>query len=279
MNSRNSRLPSSLAFCEIFAVLILAGCASLPGRPGPGPEVVRPDEVLDFNTLYKQNCSGCHGTGGKGGAAVSIGDPVYQALVDDAALHRIITNGLPGTLMPAWGRSAGGLLTEQQINVLIQGMRAHWADPSALNGDVPPPYTPSAPGDATRGADVYQTFCAMCHGPGGRGGPVARSIVDGSFLGLVTDQELRTMIIVGVPGTAMPNWRNRAPRPMSSEEISDVVAWLAAQRPQFPGQPYASQAGSAGVSPALSSWSATRPAATARETPALPGFGPATGGS
>jgi cytochrome c oxidase cbb3-type subunit III len=245
VNARNSRSPYSLASLEILAVLILTGCASLPGRPGPGPEVIRPDEVLDFNTLYKQNCSGCHGTEGRGGAAVSIGDPVYQALVDDAALHQIITNGLPGTLMPAWGQSAGGTLTEQQVDALVHGMRAHWANPSAVGGEVPPPYTPSVPGDAAHGADVYQTFCAMCHGLGGRGGAVARSIVDGSFLGLVTDQELRTMIIVGVPGTAMPNWRSHVPRPMSSQEISDVVAWLAAQRPQFPGQPYASGSGPA----------------------------------
>jgi len=26
--------------------------------------------------------------------------------------------------------------------------------------------------------------------------------------------------------------------PMSGQEISDVVAWLAAQRPKVPGQPY-----------------------------------------
>jgi mono/diheme cytochrome c family protein len=245
MNSHNSRARLLLAFFEILLVLILVGCAGLPGRPGPGPEVVRPDEVLDFNTLYSENCSGCHGTEGKGGAAVSIGDPVYQALVDDAALHRIITNGLPGTLMPAWGQSAGGTLTEQQIDALVHGMRAHWANPGGLGGDVPPPYTPSVPGDAAHGVDVYQMFCAMCHGPGGRGGPVAGSIVDGSFLGLVTDQELRTMIIVGVPGTAMPNWWSHAPRPMSSQEVSDVAAWLVAQRPQFPGRPYASGSGAA----------------------------------
>jgi cytochrome c oxidase cbb3-type subunit III len=237
MKQQRSRANLLFTLAVPVTVLSLTACNNLPGRPGPDP-VLRPEQVLDFSTLYSENCSGCHGTEGKGGAAVSISDPVYQALVDDAALHRIITNGLPGTLMPAFGQSAGGMLTEQQIDSLVQGMRTHWANPSALNGDVPPPYTPSAPGDAARGVAAFQTFCAMCHGPAGRGGPVAGSIVDGSFLGLVTDQELRTMIMVGVPGTAMPNWRSHAPRPMSSQEISDVVAWLATQRPQFPGQPY-----------------------------------------
>ncbi len=220
-------------------VVVLSGCDSLPGRPGDDP-VPRPDEVLDFNALYRDNCSGCHGNGGKGGAAMSLADPVYQALVDDATLHRIITNGLPGTLMTPFGQSAGGMLTEQQVDALVHGMRTRWANPSALGGATPPPYTAPSPGDAARGADVYQGSCAMCHGPGGHGGAVAGSIADGSFLGLVTDQELRTMIIVGVPGTAMPDWRSHIPGPLSSQEISDVVAWLGAQRPAFPGQPYAS---------------------------------------
>ncbi|HEV3276432.1 MAG TPA: c-type cytochrome [Terriglobia bacterium] len=226
-----------LALAAGFA-MILSGCNNLPGRPGEDP-VPRPDEVLDFKTLYSENCSACHGAAGKGGAAVSLGDPVYQALVDDDTLRQVITNGRTGTLMPAFGQSAGGMLTDHQVDALVHGMRTRWANPSALGGNVPPPYTASAPGDAAHGAGVYQASCAMCHGPSGRGGPVAGSIVDGSFLGLVPDQELRTMIIVGVPGTAMPDWRSHVPGPLSSQDISDVVAWLGAQRPQFPGQPYA----------------------------------------
>ena len=237
MKQAYSRSHLLLTLAATVAVLSLTGCNSLPGRPGPDP-VLRPSQVLDFNTLFRDNCSGCHGTDGKGGAAISLGDPVYQAFVDDATLRQVITNGRHGTLMPAFGRSAGGTLTDQQIDVLVHGMRAHWANPSALSNGAPPPYTPSAPGDATRGANVYQDFCAICHGPAGRGGGVAGSIVDGSFLGLVPDQELRTMIVVGVPGTAMPNWKNHVPGAMSSQEISDVVAWLGTQRPQFPGQPY-----------------------------------------
>jgi mono/diheme cytochrome c family protein len=237
-NDMRSCFPPTLA--TALMILALAGCSHLPGRPGPGPEVVRPSAVLTFNTLYQQNCSGCHGANGTGGGAVSLGSPVYQALVDDATLRRIITNGMPGTVMPAFAQSAGGTLTDRQIDVLVRGMRTHWANPSALGGDSPPPRSSSTPGNAARGAGVYQNSCAMCHGPGGRGGGGAGSIVNGSFLALVTDQDLRTMIIVGVPGTAMPDWHHHVPAPMSSQQISDVVAWLAAQRRKFPGQPYPS---------------------------------------
>ena len=239
MNLHYWRSHLSLAFAEALAVLALAGCNSLPGRPGPGPEVVRPDEVLDFNTLYKQNCSGCHGAEGKGGAAVSLADPVYLALVGPATFRRVTANGVPGTPMPAFARSAGGTLTDRQIEVLVQESWARWAKPEALGGARPPSYTASAPGDAGRGAEVYQTFCASCHGPGGKRRDKVGSIVDGSYLALVSDQGLRSMVIVGVPDVGAPDWRSNFPgRPMTDQEVSDVVAWLLAQRPQFPGQPY-----------------------------------------
>lgn len=222
-----------------LAVLPLAGCDSAPGKPGPGLEVVAPSEVTDFETLYGQNCAACHGEEGKGGAALELANPVYLGIVDDATLKRVSTNGIRGTAMSAFGRSAGGMLTDKQIEILVKGIRSRWSKPDALQGATPPPYTAAAAGNAERGGEVYATYCASCHGPGGRGGAKASSIVDGSFLALLTDQELRTIVIVGRPELGAPDWRDNVPgRPMSPQEINDVVAWLAAQRPAFPGQPY-----------------------------------------
>jgi cytochrome c553 len=46
-------------------------------------------------------------------------------------------------------------------------------------------------------------------------------------------------VILGRPAVGAPDWRGDLPgRPLSEQEISDVVAWLAAQRPAIPGQPY-----------------------------------------
>jgi hypothetical protein len=57
----------------------------------------------------------------------------------------------------------------------------------------------------------------------------------------VSDQQLRTIVIAGRPELGAPDWRGDvAGRPMSAQEITDVVAWLSSQRPQFPGQPYPS---------------------------------------
>ena len=232
------------------ALFACAGCSNLPGRPSENSIPVDPDDITDFALLYGKNCSGCHGPEGKGGAALSLGDPVYLAIADDATLRKIVSKGIAGTSMAAFAKSAGGMLTDKQVDVIIRGMRERYGKPNALAGIIPPPYSSAQPGDATRGAAVYETFCASCHGPAGKGSAKAGSIVDGTFLALLTDQELRTLVIVGRPDLGAPDWRNNVPgKPMSSQDLSDVVAWLSARRPHFAGRPYPSAAKPAGELP------------------------------
>ena len=222
-----------------IAAIGLWGCANAPGRPAAGDVPIVPGEVSDFNILYEQNCSGCHGSGGKGGAAIALGDPVYLAIADDTILRRAATNGISGTSMPAFAQSAGGTLTDKQIDVIVRGIRERWSKTDVLGGVSPPPYLSDERGDALRGSGVYAQYCASCHGDAGRGGPKASSIVNGSFLALLSDQELRTIVIVGRPELGAPDWRGDIPgKPMTAQEISDVVAWLGSQRLKFPGQPY-----------------------------------------
>ena len=218
---------------------VFMGCDSLPGRPRPEHREVRPDEVESFIVLFAQNCAGCHGPEGKGNAAFPLANPVYLAIADDTVLRRVIAEGV-GTLMPAFARRAGGTLTDKQVEVLARGIRG-WARPEALQGASPPPHAAPSIGDAGRGAQVYAAGCASCHGPEGRGGPKAGSIVDGSYLALVSDQSLRTIVIAGRPDIGQPDWRGAGPgRALTGEEVTDVVAWLASLRTETPGQPYAS---------------------------------------
>jgi mono/diheme cytochrome c family protein len=219
------------------------------GRPTADSISIPPDKVMDFHSLYARNCAGCHGADGKGGAAIALGDPVYLAIADDATIRRVTADGVPGTSMPAFARRSGGMLTDAQVDVIVSGMRSRWARPDALRNVEPPPYAAEAPGDPKRGGAVFGVYCASCHGADGRGGK-ASSIVDGSYLGLVSDQGLRTVVIVGRPELGAPDWRGNVPgKPMSPQDVSDVVAWLAAQRPQLPGQPYSSALQSEGGVP------------------------------
>jgi cytochrome c oxidase cbb3-type subunit 3 len=204
--------------------------------------VIPPGKIVNFSFLYARNCAGCHGSDGEGGAAIALGDPIYLDLADDATIRRVTANGVPGTAMPAFSRSSGGMLTDDQINVIVGGIRIRWAKPDALRNVEPPPYAAQGSGDPKRGADVYSVYCSSCHGADGRGGDRASSIVDGTYLALVSDQYLRTTVIVGRPEMGAPDWRNDVRgKPMSPGDVSDVVAWLTAQRPQFPGQPFSTE--------------------------------------
>src|SRR5579863_1429363 len=236
--SRMSFRLAVLLAVVIVVVLGMTACNDLPGRPGPGPEVVRPDEILDFRVLYKENCSGCHGAEGKGGVSIALSNPVYLAVADDAAIRSVVTGGVHGAGMPAFAQSKGGILTDKQIEVLVGGIRA-WARPDAQRAANLPAYSASTPGDAGHGADVYTTFCSSCHGADGQGDKGGSSIVNGAYLALVSDQYLRTVVIAGRPELGAPDWRSDVPgRPMTAQEITDVVAWLTSQRQPFPGQPY-----------------------------------------
>jgi cytochrome c oxidase cbb3-type subunit III len=228
-----------LCVSAILASVLASGCGSPHGQPRSGSEVLAPNEVLEFGPLFSENCAGCHGPEGKGGAAIALADPVYLAIADNASIRKVIAQGIPGTAMPPFAQSAGGMLTDAQIDVIAKEIRSRWSRPGILDAASAPPYTPKLTGDVQRGEAAYQTFCESCHGPVGRGGPKASAISDGSFLALVSDQSLRTIVIAGRPELGAPDWRgNLHGRPMSDQEITDVVAWLASRRVPNPGQPY-----------------------------------------
>jgi mono/diheme cytochrome c family protein len=226
-----------MIYPRLVAALAILVCASCGSREAPVESpVIPPGKVLDFGHPYSQNCAGCHGVDGQGGLAVALSDPVYLAVANDTVIRAATAKGVTGTTMPAFAQSSGGFLTDQQIDTIVGGMRVHWAQPDVLHGEAPPSYAADAPGDPTRGAGVYDTYCSSCHGASGRGGKRGSSIVDPAYLALVSEQGLRTTVIVGRRELGAPDWRGNVPgKPMSAENVSDVVAWLVAQRPRLLG--------------------------------------------
>lgn len=226
------------AACLLPAFVILGGC-NLPGRPKPGDVVPRPDAVMSFDKLYGENCAGCHGANGQNGAATNLANPEYEAIVDDATLRDVIANGEKGTLMPGFGPQTGGGLTDAQINAIVSGMRSRWAKPNVLQGQNAPAYKAPQGGDAAHGQQVYAAACARCHGATAQQPGPAGSILDGSFLGLMDPQTIRTVVIAGRPDIGQPDWRGDVPgHPLSDADVTDVTAWMLAQKPANPGQPY-----------------------------------------
>jgi cytochrome c oxidase cbb3-type subunit 3/ubiquinol-cytochrome c reductase cytochrome c subunit len=229
----------TLSVLVALSLLMLAACSTLNREPRTDPEPVAPSQVVDFGTLYTQNCAACHGTEGRGGASIALANPVYLAIVDQTTMHNIVANGVRGTSMPAFAQSAGGMLTEQQIEVITSEIFSRWGHKQVIDGANPPSYAAKAAGNINRGQLVFGTYCASCHGSEGGGTRKGSAITNDSVLALVSDQGLRTTVITGRPELGAPDWRGNVPgRPMTDPEITDVVAWLAARRAQNPGQPY-----------------------------------------
>lgn len=229
---------NKVAFCLLLGVaagtFLLTGCDA-PGAPGPPP--LSPDEVMDFHTLFTDHCQGCHGVDGKGAAVQRLNDPMYLSIVPKQEILYTVTNGRPGTLMPAFSKKRGGPLTEKQIDALVDGIEANWGKPR-VDAKTLPPYFAQGPGDPKNGEQVFKKACSMCHGSTEHPGPIGPITIP-TFLSLISDQDIRTIVIIGRTNTGMPNYRQHAlGRPMTNQEITDVVAYLSSLRPtRLPGVP------------------------------------------
>jgi len=220
----------SLLLAAAIAVSV-SGCGHAPGYP-PDP-IPRPPAVTDFPSLYSQNCAACHGANGQNGPAIDLANPEYQALIDDATLRKWISSGMPGTEMPAFAQSKGGMLTDAQVDALVAGMRQQWSRPNAFAGATPPPYAETQAPDPHRGELAYQAHCASCHAPS------RQQITSSVYLSLIGDQALRDVIVAGRPDIGQPDWRNDAPAgtiaaPLSVGDVDDIVSYLASLRNASP---------------------------------------------
>lgn len=218
------RRASRRAPATLCALLLLGGC-----------EAGAPDR---FVASYGLQCAGCHGAEGWNGPATPLANPVYLAWANDDTLRRVIAAGRPGTGMPAFGRTAGGPFTDEEIDHLVQGMRSRWGKPVA-GADRLPPYlaTPSTglvlANDMANGAAVYVGRCLWCHEPQGAFEPQAGGLRDPSYLALLSDQSLRTAIVAGRPDLGMPDWRGDDRHPgLEHRHVWEVVAYLASFRKQ-----------------------------------------------
>lgn len=90
--------------------------------PPPPPVVDTAELVATGQTLYAQNCATCHGTDGQGtprAPALNV-QSFFERVTNDEALAQIISLGVPGTAMPAWGDRLG----ETEIDALAAFIRA-----------------------------------------------------------------------------------------------------------------------------------------------------------
>ncbi len=244
--ARNSARALLIGASTVLA--FTAGCGyEPPGKPKPGDRPKTPAQVMDFDVLFNQSCTGCHGADGKLGPAPPLNDPIFLAIVPDDVLTDVITDGRDGTPMPAFARGQEGTLTAAQIKLIADGLKQRWKSGKVPKGELPPYAVKSSdepPSEEVvkRGQKLFATACALCHGEDGAGSTDGESpgrINDPALLALLSDQALRRIIITGRPDLGMPDFADDMGRdgdfqPLSSDDISDLVALLASWRNRRP---------------------------------------------
>jgi len=115
-----------------------------------------PSAIQEGSSLFRANCSPCHGlNAGGGGRGPDLRAGVWVHGASDAAIFRTINQGVPGTEMPA------NPFEDSEIWALVAYLR------SVSTGTK----TPVA-GDSAQGERLFfgKSGCAQCHMVKGRGG-------------------------------------------------------------------------------------------------------------
>jgi cytochrome c oxidase cbb3-type subunit III len=238
------------SFRQCWALLAFLACSpagcDLPGQPRASDRYVQPHEVRTLAVLFQRNCAGCHGVDGRLGPAPPLNDKLFLALVPDSELERLITEGRPGTLMPAFASARGGHLTTEQVKILAEGIKPRWGPVEPAPSGAPRYLIPRTPpegagtGNKEEGLEVFAKACASCHGRHGEGGRYGGltdgksvgAINDPDFLALISDQALRRYVITGRPDLGMPDFADPTGRPegfqpLTAQDVNHVATLLA----------------------------------------------------
>ncbi len=169
------------------------GAPSVPGGPAAsGPGVGDPAAGVP---IYENKCTECHGLEAQGIVGPPLRNSTYIQNSSIQDIYNTISNGRPGTIMPAWLQANGGPLNSTDINNIVAYLKNLQgvppiprstpaptpteapAAPGPTPAGTPEPARPSAQGgpgpaasltgDPKRGVLYFGQYCAYCHGPEG----------------------------------------------------------------------------------------------------------------
>jgi sulfite dehydrogenase len=190
----------------------------------PKAAAASPGEVNHGRALYTQHCASCHGTDGKSQTVAA--KPMLPRPTDltsgrfaPQAIAAAIVSGVRGTAMPAFPT-----LSQSDVGNVVAFTTSLFPEASASpSGNAP------SESQIAQGKTLFQQECVSCHGPEGTGNgyaapPLAR--VPANFhLRQPGLQVAIDAITSGVPGTAMPAWKEKFTQPQR-EALASYVRTL-----------------------------------------------------
>lgn len=143
---------------KVGAIVAFCCCAAVAQSPA-----LTPADIAAGERTYRTQCSYCHGPRGEGGRGATLARPRLVHAPDDAAMFKVIADGIPDSEMP------GHWLTAHEIWQLVAFVRT-------LGRTAPQKVT----GDPVRGGQLYadKGGCPNCHTLAGRGGAVGPDLSD-----------------------------------------------------------------------------------------------------
>jgi len=149
------------------AVLPLFLIPQSPAADNRNPLANDPKSAKAGEYEFRINCALCHGLGARGGGrGPDLTRAQKKHAHSDAEMFQVISNGIPGTAMPANGTNGQGVgMTDDEIWQIITYIRSQEVKAPA-----------KAMGNANHGKELFygDANCSLCHmveGKGGRLGP------------------------------------------------------------------------------------------------------------
>jgi mono/diheme cytochrome c family protein len=201
-------------------------------------EASRPPEEIEAEgrRIYRSSCEACHGRRGDGkGPAAKALSPSPRNFVSgnfkwrstptgslplDSDLFQTVSEGVPGTSMPAWRKQ---LSAEERWAVVryLKGFSPRFREEEPDEPIPIPEPRAATPQSIARGRAVYeQAKCGECHGASGKGdGPAAPTLRDaagdpieafdftrGDFRCGASERAIYRTFSTGLDGTPMPGY-------------------------------------------------------------------------
>jgi len=219
-------------------------------------------EPAQGKVIYEKKCALCHGTDGKGDGPGAVNlDPKPRDFTKakykirtsasgqaptDADLFHVISDGMPGTSMPAWK-----VLPEKDRRDLVAYVKtfADEAFKAAPKVAELPKEVASSKESLARGKEMFEAIeCNKCHGNAGRGdGPSAPELKDDwghpvrpanltkawNFRGGESARDVATRLGTGLMGTPMPSFIDSVEKPEDIWHLANYVKSLGPDKPAY----------------------------------------------
>src|SRR5215469_1074257 len=143
------------------------GLVSIAAAQERNPLAGNPKAAKAGEYEFRINCALCHGLGARGGGrGPDLTRAKKKHVHSDAEMFQVISNGIPGTAMPANGTNGQGVgMTDHEIWQIITYIRSQEVKaPAKLAGN-------AAHGKELFYGDANCSLCHMVEGKGGRLGP------------------------------------------------------------------------------------------------------------